>query len=332
MAKGLFTQGIAVLCRGVPRIPQIASKLAGFQVVGERPASSEWSMGGPALVLEFRPAVNGYIVVDIVNRQWPDDMGNPKKDATLFASWSMGHFGPYAYPSNLSRAVQQSWSWRGAESAATSHDSFVRIRTTYVLGAEPDAKVLPADYEPSAELLAITRVAQAILQLPNALCYFNPNGETLKRRSEVNELLERHTGTGMLPLELGQTHASSTLAERPRGTSWTPWECGSSMSPITRRAFPTPMIHPRLLPSFETRVTKCFKVNPSFRTAIRWTGRARYAGADIVSTRRLQIRHERRFAGFPMTGAHRLLRHCRRAQPDVARSARIESNRIGAER
>jgi hypothetical protein len=50
------------------------------------------------------------MAIDTVDRPWPDDMGDPKENAEVFAAWSMGHFGPYTYPGGLQRLMGQGYS------------------------------------------------------------------------------------------------------------------------------------------------------------------------------------------------------------------------------
>ncbi|MDJ0847938.1 MAG: hypothetical protein QNK04_06055 [Myxococcota bacterium] len=38
-------------------------------------------------------------------------MGDPQREPLLMGAWSMGHFGPFAYPGGLERAAQQCWGW-----------------------------------------------------------------------------------------------------------------------------------------------------------------------------------------------------------------------------
>lgn len=141
--------------------------------------------------------------MDIVNRQWPDQMGDPKNETILFGAWSMGHFGLGAYPGNLHRAAIQCWHWPEGKSVPERHTKFIRVRTSYLFGeVERDTPVMPADYEPLDELLFVTRIGRALLSLPGAICYFNPNGEVLQTAEGIDRLLERQTTTGLQPLEV----------------------------------------------------------------------------------------------------------------------------------
>ena len=206
---------------GFDRVPTLdevaASDIAPRAIAKRLDNGREWAFGGPSLVTPFRPEVNGHVSIDIVSRPWPDSMGDPKGDSMVFAAWSMGHFGPYTYPGALARATQQSWHWTAAAETAGRHSAFVRVRCSYVFGARQDAPVLPQDYSPMPELLFATEVARAILAVPGALCYFNPNGECLYTREDVSKLLARHKGTGPAALELW---SNVRLFQVPADSSW----------------------------------------------------------------------------------------------------------------
>ncbi|MBL8818555.1 MAG: hypothetical protein JNL58_21180 [Planctomyces sp.] len=80
MAKGFFTQGVSLLTNGQTTIDSLKSALRqhGFEIVKESPAQENWAFGGASLIIAFRPDVNGYVSVDLVNHPWPDSMGDPK--------------------------------------------------------------------------------------------------------------------------------------------------------------------------------------------------------------------------------------------------------------
>lgn len=200
--KGLFTQGAVVFFETEPSLDALAGVLTDFGVASRRPASEDWAISGPSLRLPFRPEHNGAVAVDIVSRPWPDHMGDPRDEPMLFAAWSMGHFGPGAFPGGLQRAMQNCWHWEDGAATAKRHTSFVRIRTSYAFGAGSDDPVMPSDYDPVAELLFSTAIARAILTLPGALCYFNPNGETLHSAAAIDGGLAEHRSSGSLPQHL----------------------------------------------------------------------------------------------------------------------------------
>jgi hypothetical protein len=184
MQKGIFTQGIAVLLSKPISITQAHQALREYFAVGDiSDFSKEWAYRGESFVIPLRPEVNGYLMVDVVDRPWPDGMGHPQEDPQLFDAWSLGQFGPFTYPGNLERAVEQAWgSYPEGRQAVNDHQAFIRLRTSYILGNEAgeDAPVLPEGYDPMQELVMMMAVSARLLDsLPEALCYFNPAGECL---------------------------------------------------------------------------------------------------------------------------------------------------------
>jgi hypothetical protein len=181
MAKGIFSQGVALLTDGSVTLDHLKRALLtqNVTIAKESPASESPWFSGASLVVPFRPEVNGYVAIDLVDQSWPDAMGDLKGDITLFGAWSMGHFGPYTFPGGLARAQQHAWAWPAARTVAGSHRGFIRLRISYVFGTARDAKVLPPDYSPAAELQFLSKLALPLLELPGVVCYFNPSGEVL---------------------------------------------------------------------------------------------------------------------------------------------------------
>ncbi len=205
MAKGLFSQGVSLLTDGQTTIEDIRSVLGeqGFDIAKQRPGNpAGWCYSGPTLVVPFLPAVNGYAAVDVVNQTWPDTMGDPKADTDTFAAWSMGHFGPLAYPGSLARARQHAWAWEQGRTAPERHRGFIRIRTSYVFGSGDDAPVLPQDYDPLAELTFLSHTVLALFQAPGVICYFNPNGEVLYDHARFRKIWDECCRQDKIPLLL----------------------------------------------------------------------------------------------------------------------------------
>src|SRR5438034_3543744 len=123
MAKGLFTQGVCLLTNGQTTIDDVRSALEEkeFEIVKRAAPQKDWRFGGPTLVVAYLPEDNGYAAVDVVNQPWPDTMGDPKGDAKTFAAWSMGHFGPFAFPGALARAGEHAWAWQPGRTVAGAH-------------------------------------------------------------------------------------------------------------------------------------------------------------------------------------------------------------------
>lgn len=201
MGKGLFTAGAAILLREACSIDDVVTAVGGFDVAGLNPASDRWEIGGPSVTLAYRPSANGVVLVDVVDKPWPDTMGDPDKEPVLFGAWSMGHFGPFAFPGGLERAGEQSWAWREGASVPARHTAFLRVRVSYVMGAADDAPVIPEDYDARAELLFVTEVCAALLRLDKAIAYFNPSGEVLLGSAALDESLMYGKHSGNAPLD-----------------------------------------------------------------------------------------------------------------------------------
>ena len=189
MPKGFFTQGVCLLLERPVPVEEFETCLAKFEIVNRIDAAKSPEISGPGLSIKYRPEAKGLVVVDLQNGPWPDHMGHPQEEPMLFASWTMGHYGPHTFPGNLERAVQQAWSWKEAAAVVPQHHAFLRIKTTYVAGAGPDASILPPDYEPQPELEFVIQVALALAQHPAVLAYFNPGGEVVLPRAKLLEEL-----------------------------------------------------------------------------------------------------------------------------------------------
>ncbi len=203
MPKGIFTQSACVLLSKPIAIEWVEKALQPFKIAGRRnvKAQSPWFSCGEELVIAFRPEIRGYVVVDMIDRPWPDSMGNPKgseEDKWLFGAWSTQQFGPYVWPGGLHRATQHDWG-KLLASAAQAHQGFIRVRSTYGIGAADDDPILPDDYEAYKELVFVTEVARALLRLKSALCYYNPNGESLRTREFLDNSAKDRKDKGVPP-------------------------------------------------------------------------------------------------------------------------------------
>lgn len=216
MAKGFFTQGVSLLTNGQTTIASVKSAIRqqGFDIVKESPAQDNLAFGGPMLVVAFQTDVNGYAAVDVVNQPWPDAMGDPKSDSMTFAAWSMGHFGPFAFPGSLARARQHAWAWELGRSVPEGHCGFIRIRTSYVFGGNKDAPVFPEHYDPVAEMMFVSRMVLAIFEAPGVICYFNSNGEVLRDYASFREVWDACAGQQKMPLPLWMNIRFFNLSEK----------------------------------------------------------------------------------------------------------------------
>ena len=291
--KGLFTQGIGILLDREVTLDNVTDCLREYRVVKRLEASQEWPFGGPAVIVSYRPEVNGYVSVDIVNRPWPDDMGDSKTATMLFGAWATGHFGPCTYPGNLKRGALHSWHWPDGKTVPQRHTGFVRVRSSYVFGAaDADSLVMPNDYEPLHELLFVTRIGRALLSLSGAICYFNPNGEVLQTAEGIDVLFDRQTTTGLRPLEAW----SNVRLLRLEGHD--PWLVMDTVGmsqldvPDHEAAFDAANASAgKLRTSSATHHITCLRTGRSSRTATRWTAREGFVGRVRPSTSPFVILH-----------------------------------------
>jgi hypothetical protein len=189
--EAIFSQTVCVLLDSCPTLDQVAAVLSDYDITGRNDGSEAWEFSGPALIIAYRPEVNGYAVLDLVDRARPDDMGFENDNALLHSAWKAGQFGQYVFPGSLERAAEQSWGWAEGKEVAAKAKAFIRVRFSYVLGKEDDdGEWLPEDYDSIAELEFATAMISKLLTLPQALCYFNPGGEVLRDQNTLEESIE----------------------------------------------------------------------------------------------------------------------------------------------
>ncbi|MEZ6040903.1 MAG: DUF4261 domain-containing protein [Planctomycetaceae bacterium] len=201
MPKGIYTQTTCVLLSGPATLDELTTALDGFEICKRIDRSSSWELGGPTLVIAYRPDVNGFVAIDVVNRQWPDSMGDPQSSSTLFGAWVMGQFGPFTFPRSMERAAQQAWAWEDGPTAVERHQGFIRIRLSYAFGLGDDQPIMPESVNTLDELDFLTQLTESLLSLPQAICYFNPNGEVLKDRANLKQCLEFANENEMPPID-----------------------------------------------------------------------------------------------------------------------------------
>ena len=213
MPKGFFTQGLCILLEKAVSIEQIEAALADFEIVGREDANDTWAFRGDSVTVAYRPECQGHVLVDVVDQPWPDHMGDPKDEPQIFGAWSMGYFGPFAYPGGMERAGAQCWHWDEGRATAARHEAFIRIRSTYVIGAEDDSPVLPEDYAAYPELEFLLQVTGSLIRLSEALCYFNPNGEMLLSQTGLAEAIQFAQENNVPPLDVWTNVRVNVLSE-----------------------------------------------------------------------------------------------------------------------
>ncbi|TWU51341.1 DUF4261 domain-containing protein [Rubripirellula reticaptiva] len=207
MAKGLFTQGMCILLRSPVTIASIEERLKDFKLVG-RHDSVDDDHAPQTLVYDYRSEVGGHLLVTPSDSVWPDDMGDPDESPERFVAWSLGQFGPLAFPGCLRRSSEQSWGWEEGEQKVKQHTSHIRLLISYVLGAEEaaddedDLPLIPDDYDPLDELNFITRAVTTLLEADEAICYFNPGGEVICDESGLRRGLNHAWSHELPPLEM----------------------------------------------------------------------------------------------------------------------------------
>ena len=217
--KGLYTQAAVLLTHGGIDLDDVAARLSEFGAITKVDAPSDWAFGSTTLRVPLQPDENSYVLVDYVPKVWPDSMGDPTSDPIVFGAWSLGAFGPFAYPGALVRAQEQNWIWEDAAQVSAAHDGFIRLRCSYSVGAGDDDPVLPEDYDAVAELSGLTAMVDRCVGMPNVLCYFNPNGETLFSPEEFAETLEYNDEHRMPSLDLWANVRLYDLSEHAAGWS-----------------------------------------------------------------------------------------------------------------
>ena len=95
-----------------------------------------WALCGPGRTFALRSGA--FLVVDIVDRPWPDDLAAAQRVPAIGSAWRVGAFGAVATPGALARASDQPWMWDGT-AALKQHRAFVRIRTTHAFASEDAA-------------------------------------------------------------------------------------------------------------------------------------------------------------------------------------------------
>lgn len=189
-----FTQSAYVLTENALTVDELQSALAAFDIIEPVEPAAHWAGGGEGWVVRgARPEMR--LTVDIVDAPFVDDLVGTD-DAMLQAVWQAGGLGPDVRTGSLTRASKQAWVWPVAGMAISSHKSFVRFRISWV-GADD------TDRNPIEELTFMTLAVAAVLAVPDKpVCYFNPNGESLRSTAFVHAALAHHGETGEVPLDV----------------------------------------------------------------------------------------------------------------------------------
>lgn len=189
VAKGYYTQGVAVLLKDPVDVKHLKRWLDGFTVVDEAEGDANPYVRGPFLEIEFQPELGARIEVDLVAEPWPDAMMGLRGDeatstlaeTSILTECVQGFFGPFCSPGALKRACQFCHLWPEASEVLSQHKAFLRVRSSYADEDEPvgSAVALPRGYKVTEECEFVLGVVESLLGHPQALGYFNPNGEVV---------------------------------------------------------------------------------------------------------------------------------------------------------
>lgn len=157
--KAFFTQGVSVLFAKPPSLDELAKLLA-----ARAPTRVD-----DMLVIE---TPLGKLFVDAAAHAFPDAMDDPE----TAAAWSMGFFGPCAWPRNLKRAAEHATLCKKAAKLVDRHRGYARLR----LNGTPANK-------PTDELALIVAASRDLLAHRDALAYFNPSGECVRDRAALDD-------------------------------------------------------------------------------------------------------------------------------------------------
>lgn len=210
-----FTQCAGVLFEQAPKMEEIVRVLSDWPVSGYRekgPGEDDWALCGPGVVLDLRG--EGFAVVDVVERPWPDDVQEALSSPALASAWRAGAFGPYSTPGALARAIDQAGEGEASDALAR-HGGFVRIRTA-LAGKGPPPKRRGG---PAYDLMTLTEVATPLLRLEGALAFFVPAGEALRDRKQLDEVARRKVGSGPPPADLWTSVRAIALPPE-EGKNW----------------------------------------------------------------------------------------------------------------
>lgn len=190
---GLYAHSAYVLLGAHGTIEQADEALASLtgsrRVIKGSYEYDPW-VGGDSVMIE--EGATGITMVDVVNQAWPDGMGEPESEPLLFIAWATGMFGPSVFPGALERAVSIGRHRVDGARQVYRHVAFFRIRT---LGT-------PSRSNAQRDLTWIAAIADALLKLPDALCFFDPNGEVLLSRELFESRYPAWSQQRSFPLDL----------------------------------------------------------------------------------------------------------------------------------
>jgi hypothetical protein len=219
--KFSFTQCVAVLFSGKPDLDEVTKSLERWPFGGwakEVEGQDGWAVSGAGWVFDLPEG--GLAAVDVVNQRWPDDPALAAASPGISAAYTRGALGPATTPGALARASDQAWLWPEGATVASQHEAFVRIRFGFATpkAESPEAAKAPKR-DPLYELALLTEIAQPLLRKTGALAFFDPAGEALRSKEQIDAALKRKVGVGPPPIELW-TNVRSIALLRESDATW----------------------------------------------------------------------------------------------------------------
>jgi len=199
----IFSQGVAVLCSQFPNLASLRYLMErhGYTIIKDE-EMGEWpEMQGSGITLATDIEDGATCQVDICEFPWPDDMGNTGAPTLLTSAHAMGAFGPFVHPGAFERALESAESQK-ITSSVRDHRAFVRFRISGSLLNKPEnSEAPPKNVNPTDEHLFLLRVAASLVEMPEALAYFNPNSELLLSLDNLGVILNGAVEHNLFPIE-----------------------------------------------------------------------------------------------------------------------------------
>ncbi len=206
MEPRMFVQTMVLLLKSAPTLDEIEAVLKDHPVIARMEEGMDsLDICGPAVVMDYHKLDGGKFVVDVVDKPWPDSLDYDNSESPVHQAWLAGHFGAYLLPESLERAKEQCWRWPEAKEAVEEATAFLRLRTTFLLDSKTEPNEdnwIPADFDPAAELELLNEVIAELLELPQVIGYFNPQGEVLRDKELFLETAEICRENEIPPLDL----------------------------------------------------------------------------------------------------------------------------------
>src|SRR5262249_9022313 len=79
--------------------------------------------------------------------------------------------------------------------------TFIRVRSTYGLGADKQSPIRPDDYDALDELRFVTDIAIAAARVPGAIAVFNPSGELIRSADALEKIRARERSGGEIGVD-----------------------------------------------------------------------------------------------------------------------------------